>query len=154
MGFQRNVAGKAIGDNNINRSPSAYHCLQQSHEIFPGIGVHAKSQQRCDSSWPFNSSVPIFRRPIVGSLMPKTVRQKIAPNQLQTGRGFPASHSTLAPRSSITVSPIRVGMSEANGRPVNTGQCLSTNFAIAISAPVFAAENNTGGLALGDRIQG
>ena len=53
---------------------------------------------------------------------------------------FSASHSILAPRSSITLSPRRVGNSAAIAGRSIPGSVFSTNFAIAISAPVLPAE--------------
>ena len=51
-----------------------------------------------------------------------------------------ASQSTLAPRSSTTTGRCRAGMTEAMAGRSIPGRVLSTNFAIAIRAPVLPAE--------------
>ena len=59
---------------------------------------------------------------------------------------FSVSHSTLAPRSSITLSPRRVGNSAAIAGRSIPGSVFSTIFAIAISAPVLPAETTQSAL--------
>jgi hypothetical protein len=53
---------------------------------------------------------------------------------------FSASHSMLAPRSSMTLSPRRVGKNDAIAGRSMPGSVLNTIFAVAISAPVLPAE--------------
>ena len=65
---------------------------------------------------------------------------------------FSVSHSTLAPRSSITLSPRRVGNSAAIAGRSIPGSVFNTIFAIAISAPVLPAETTQSALSVRDRI--
>ena len=59
---------------------------------------------------------------------------------------FLLSHSILAPRSSITLSPRIVGKNDAIAGRSMPGSVLSTNLAIAIRAPVFPADTTQAAL--------
>src|SRR5215831_10835540 len=87
------------------------------------------------ASFPFMSSEPTLSSPTVGSTSPRTVRAKTSPIRANWTR-FSSSHSTLAPRSSITLSPRRVGKNDAIAGRSIPGSVLSTNLAIAVGASV------------------
>src|ERR1700722_14306553 len=91
------------------------------------------------ASLPFMSSDPTLSSPTTGWVTPSTVRANTSPSSANCTR-FSESHSTFAPRSSITLSLRSVGMKEAIAGRSMTGIILSTNFAIAISAPVLPAD--------------
>ncbi len=101
----------------------------------------ARSSSRAShsASWPLRSSAPTLSSPQLGSSVPSTVREKTLPMTAKSTR-LCASHCTLAPRSSITVSPRRVGKNEAMAGRSMPGKVFSTILAMAMRAPVLPAE--------------
>ena len=94
---------------------------------------------------PFNSSSPMLSRATLGRSSPSTVRANAAPITANCTR-LVASHSVLAPRSSITDSDFSVGSTAARAGRSMPGMVRSENSDIAIRAPVLPAE--TAALAL------
>ena len=86
-----------------------------------------------------SSSEPTFSRPTLGASRPSSTWAKTLPMTANSAR-LSASHSRLAPRSSITVSPRAVGRNEASAGRCAPSSMRMANIEMASSAPVLPAE--------------
>jgi len=90
-------------------------------------------------STPLPASEPMLSKPIVGSFLPKTARAKLSPIIANWNKLSPL-HSEFAPRSSITLCPLRVGNKlQIAGRSM-PGRVRRVSLLIAIKAPVLPPE--------------